>query len=256
MTAEQLQEKFQAYLDGTLLPEEKIAFEAQINASEPLKEELNKFRQLRILHKNESLLQAKSVLGKVMDEVHIEPNYGNYAAYFKETGANKAIKYWASGIFAILLIAGAMLFFQNKQLTKQLHNLANTNLAPMENLIGFANEDKSITALGMKAYDKKEYKTAIDLLQKAITESPDDGTLRLYLAISYLMLEQNTAAKVLLSPLTNVESLSTIPAKWYLALCLLKEGEKTEARKILLNLKSDKVYGVQAEGILKNENME
>jgi predicted Zn-dependent protease len=256
MSEEQLQEKFQAYLEGTLLPTEKLEFEAQIKASESLNEELKKFRQLSIFGKNEALFQAKSTLDKVMSEVVIEPSYGDYASAFKETGANKSIKYWASGIFAILLIVGAMLFFKSNQTAKQLNNLVDANLFPMENLIGFADNDQSIAAAGMKAYDKKDFNSAINLLNKATLESPDDGTLQLYLALSYLMQGQNSEAKASLTPLTKSETLSTIPAKWYLALCLLKDGQKNEARMLLLSLKSDKVYGTQVAKILEDKSME
>lgn len=251
MTVEQLQEKIKDYLDGQLPPGDQKAFEQDIQASEPLAEEVRRYRQLRILSKNAPLIQGKAMLNNIMDEHTIEPDYGQYESYFKKSLWEHRIWRWLSGLLVLAVIAGGTFYYQQAQEKQALTALADDQLRPLENMIGFAADDQSTAAMAMRAYDQRNYSSAIAGLQTAIQESPDDNSLRLYLAVSHLLLQQHSEAESLLRELTQTDDLTTIPAKWYLALSLVQRGEKEKARILLQSIRTDTVFGERAGEVMK-----
>lgn len=251
MTVEQLQEKIKDYLDGLMSQGDRNAFEEDIKASEPLAEEVRRYRQMHILSKHTPLIQGKAMLDSIMAEHTIEPDYGQYESYFKKTLWKHRIWQWLSGVFALAIIAGGTFYYQQAQKKQALNALANEQLRPLENMIGFANDDQSTAAIAMRAYDQHNYSSAITGLQTALQESPDDNSLRLYLAVSHLLLQQHQEAESLLRDLTQTDDLTTIPAKWYLALSLVQRGEKEAARLLLQSIQADTVFGERAGEVLE-----
>jgi tetratricopeptide (TPR) repeat protein len=252
MIIENIQDTIKQYLDGTLLGQEKADFEKEIKNSEELAEEVRRFRQLRIFNKNKKVIEANALLSSVMAEIDIEPDYGKYEKHFKTSIFDNVMWRWLLGGLTVLLVVGGGFFYQTSQKTKALKDLSKTYLQPMENIIGFPPNAQTQDAKGMAAYDNKNYSEAITLLNYASKNNPDDNSLRLYLAISYLMQEQNEKAEPLLQELVKADNLSTIPAKWYLALSLMQRNQKTEAGVLLQSLESDTVFGNRAKEILKN----
>ena len=93
----------------------------------------------------------------------------------------------------------------------------------------------------------------IQNLSAAIEETPNDNSLGLYLAISYLMDGQNAKAEVLLREMIKTEDLTTIPAKWYLALSLLQQNKKAEANNLLRSIETDTIFGDRVRGLLDSK---
>lgn len=252
MIIENIQETIKQYIDGTLSPTEKIDFENQIKNSPELAEEVRQFRQLRIFDKSKKLLEAKAILNSVMAETQIEPDYGKYKHHFKQSIFDNPIWRWTMGGLGLLILVICGIFYQKSQATNALKQLSQTYLQPMENIIGFSADDQTQAGKGLKAYDNKNYNEAITLLNYAVKNNSDDNSLRLYLAISYLMQEQNVKAEALLQDIVKANDLSTIPAKWYLALSLMQRGEKEEAKTLLQSLQTDTTFGSRATAILNN----
>lgn len=251
MTLEPLQDKIQAYLDGTLPPAEKTAFEDQIKASESLAAELGRYRQLRILGQHQTLIQGKTMLDAVMAEVPITPDYGQHEAYFKKPLGKTTKGRWFLGGLAILTAVLGLFFYQKYQTGKALANLAQAQLSPMANMIGFAPDDPSNAAQAMRAYDQKNYAEAISGLSLEVQANPDDNSLRLYLAVCHLMQAQHPQAETLLREIIKTEDLATVPAKWYLALSLMQHNAPAEARTLLKSLEPDTIFGGRAKILLK-----
>lgn len=252
MIIENIQDTIKKYLDGTLSGKEKADFEKEIKNSAELAEEVRRFRQLRIFDKNKDIIAANAILNSVMSDIEIEPDYGKYEKYFKKSIFDNVMWRWLFGGLALILVVGGGFVYQKSQETKALKELSKTYLQPMENIIGFSDNAQTQDAKAMAAYDNKNYSEAIVLLNNASKNNPDDNSLRLYLAISYLMQEQNEKAESLLQTIVKTDDLSTIPAKWYLALSLMQRGQKTEAKVLLQSLESDATFGNRAKEILKN----
>lgn len=252
MIIENIQDTIKQYVEGRLSDKNKMDFEAQMKDSTELMEEVRQFRQLHIFNKNKHLIEANALLNAVMRGIEIEPDYGKYEKYFKKPFFGDALWRWLLGGLAVCILVVGGLLYQKNQTSKSLQKLSITYLQPMEDIIGFADTDQTQAAKAMKAYDRKNYGEAIDLLENVVKNTPDDNSLKLYLAISYLMEKQNLKAESLLQSLAKGNDLSTIPAKWYLALSLLQSGEKEEAKTLLQSLESDTTFGNRAKEILKN----
>jgi tetratricopeptide (TPR) repeat protein len=251
MALDQLQDKIQAFVNGKMSLTEKTDFEKEIKASESLAEEVRRYRQMSILAQNEPLITGSAMLHSMMEEIPIEPAYGQYEQYFKKSSFFNPWGYWLSGIFLAALLLGSFVFYQKNREDK-LIALAQTQLLPLTNMIGFAPGDTSNAAQAMRAYDQQNYAEAAARLKKEVEYYPDDNSLRLYLAVSYLMLGNHHAAvKPLLSEIATTENLTTVPAKWYLALSQIQHGEHNEARVLLKSIESDTIFGNRAQMILK-----
>ncbi len=251
MNIENIQETIKKYLDNTMTPSEKADFELQIRDSTELAEQVRQFRQLKIWDKNSFLIQSNAVLTGVMADIDIEPNYGIHEKYFKKSLFDRPVWRWLmGGLVLATLLSGGFLYQQN-QASKALNQLAKSHLEPLPNFIGFAENDSSQPAKAMASYDNKNYSEAIERLKSATKNSPDDNSLKLYLAVSYLMQDQNAQAQTLLEDSVKTDNLSTIPAKWYLALTYMQIGKKDEAYKLLQSLESDLDYGKDVKDILK-----
>jgi tetratricopeptide (TPR) repeat protein len=247
MNIEDLQDRIQDYICGKMSPKEKAAFEKQIAVSEALSEEVNRFRQLRIITQNKDLFDAQIILKSVMAAIEIEPDYGESKSYFKNS-----LWKWICGGFVVVAVTGGIFLYPKHQEKRALSNLAKTHLQPLEILIGFAPNDPSPEAKGMQAYERGNYEQAIPLLSETLKNKSEDHTIRLYLAISYLMQEQHAKAEIQFQEILKTNDLSVPAAQWYLALSLIQRGEKEAARTLLQNLESNKSFGKQAKLLLKD----
>ena len=223
---------------------EKIDFEKQIEDSKALADEVNRCLQMRIFAKNRDVIQAKALLASVMADIHIEPAP-------KKPFWQQPIWRWLGGGCLVLAIAGSLFLYQQNQEKKAWTTLSKTYLQPMGNIEGFSANDQTQAGKGMQAYDNKNYKEAITLLNAAVKQKTTDKMLSLYLAISYLMEGKNTESEALLQELIKNSDLETTPAKWYLALSLLQHGQKNEAKALLQSLESDTTYGDRVKAVLK-----
>jgi tetratricopeptide (TPR) repeat protein len=247
MTVEQLQDQLQDYLANTMSVTEQTDFERQIKDSAPLSTELLRFRQLRVLLRHQPLLQARATLQTVMAEVPVEPDYGPYAAYFRPSPRRFFPRWrWLMLALAPLLLIGGLLIYRDMAHRQALANIAAAQLQPMVNVIGFAADDPTNAAQAMRAYDRANYTEAVERLLIEVAGNPDDSSLRLYLAVSYLLRQQPAEAEPLLRGIIRTDDLTTVPAKWYLALCLLQRGQKAEAVTLLQSLTADTVFGERA----------
>lgn len=250
MIISDIQDTIKKYLDGTLSPQEKAKFEYEIKNSNELAEEVRRFRQLHIFDKNRQIIEANTLLSAVMSEIDIEPDYGKYEKYFKKSIFENTLWRWLFGGLVLLAVI-SVIFYQKNQMTNELKSLSKSQLQPMENIIGFSNDDQRQAAKGMKAYDQQNYTEAITLLQYATKEDPNDNSLRLYLAISYLMQEKNEEAESLFQAIIKADDLSATPAKWYLALSFLQNGKKEEAKRLLMGIEAGESFSIRAKKIIE-----
>lgn len=238
------QDTILAYLEGRLTPAEQLDFEARLAASEALAEEVRRFRYLRLRQQHESLLQGRATLQSVMDETPIAPDYGPYAAYFR-SGGGFFRRWWWTPVLLLCLGVGAW-NYRSRQQQQHYQSLVRAQLQPMPNLIGFAPDDPGNAAQAMRAYDRQQYPEAIRRLEAELQVQPDDNSLRLYLAVSYLLEGQAQRAEPLLRAIVPANDLTAVPARWYLALSLLQQGRSLEARSLLQSLEKDTIFGVPA----------
>lgn len=254
MNLEQEQDRIQQYFAGTLPPDERAALERDAAHSPELAEMLRHFRQLRIMRKHHALIEGKALLDNVMEETPVSPDYGAHEHYFSTPFWKSGAIKWLIGAFLLIASIAGGTWYAQKQQQEALFTLSKGQTQPLENLIGFAPEDRSAAASGMAAYDRRAWSEAIPLLQAAIEESPDDNSLRLYLAVSYLMKGETAPAREELERLAHQDGLTAVPAQWYLALTLMQQNKKEQAKVLLQGIAADTIYGAKAREILREMN--
>lgn len=70
--------------------------------------------------------------------------------------------------------------------------------------------------------------------------------------MSYLLEGQAQRAEPLLRAIVPADDLTAVPARWYLALCLLQQGRPPEARSLLQSLEKDTIFGAAAGALGKD----
>lgn len=247
------QDRLQAYAQDRLSPQDASALENEIAASEDLKNELEYYRMLQLRERAKSLLQAKAQLESVIADTPIEANYGQYRHYFQRHS-------WLSHRLSILLGTAVLLIatwwgvHQYQQYTRLrfVQTLYKEYLTPLDNHIGFAPNDASNAAIALRAYTQGNYRSAVQYLQTEVATNPDDQSLRLYLSVSALLIEQDSIAAQHLQHLVREnDPLTAVPAKWYLALNLLHRGEEEGASALLNTIQNDAIFGQPAKELLE-----
>lgn len=248
--SEQFQDDIQAYLDGTMPLKQRAAFEAQIGNSPQLAEEMRRHRMLRVVVRHEDLFAAKTLVDNVMAEVEIEADYGKHRHIFDTLNRGGTFLRWTWLVVVLLVSFGGGWFYRYREHQQHIQRIAAAQLAPLDNMIGFAPGDPSNAAVALLAYERRNYPEAVRRLQTELRTAPDDNGLRLYLAVSLLMQGQQSDAEPLLRQMVAAQDLTTVPATWYLALCLLQQGKPNKARELLVPLRADTIFGQRAQQVL------
>ena len=104
----------------------------------------------------------------------------------------------------------------------------------------------------MQQYNHGEYKKAVVAFEKVLYEKPSNETVKLYLGVCYLAMEQYEKAEIQLSQLNRESSMLQPTAQWYLVMTYLKSGENKAAIELLKTLSgTDQPYQEKAKAILQ-----
>jgi tetratricopeptide (TPR) repeat protein len=251
---ENLQEKIQTYIAGTMPAQERIIFETQLNADTTLREEVEFYKLMK------TTFQIRTETPNIQEMLHdiatkqpLEPDFSiaEKNVYIPKRTFGK----WGIpvGIVALLVVGSFFLYQyqQNIQQLAKLTDLAKKMETPMELLIAIPQQPSDAFTLGLQAYEQQNYTLAIQQLQKHLTNQPKDVFAGLYLGISQYFLGENDKVIQTLLPLTAVQEPMNYAVQWYVSLAYLKLGNEKEAIKWLQNLSNTKEYGAQATKLLK-----
>ncbi|MDN5201817.1 hypothetical protein QQ008_10600 [Fulvivirgaceae bacterium BMA10] len=117
----------------------------------------------------------------------------------------------------------------------------------------FANEE-IISAI--TAYENGDFQKGLRLLEQEIVKEPKNRSLQFYYAMCQIGLKNYEFAIVDLEMMINLHDFNySEPAKWYLGLLYLKENRKSDAKRILLDIKNKNArYAQKAVEVLKKCN--
>ncbi len=176
----------------------------------------------------------------------------------KSTLTITQVKLAFSGVAAIILITFGILI--NNQRTLSPVVLFNSNFNPpmYENFGATREAGDQITDPvklqfneAMRQYNRKNYEASLGIIN-SIPETKQDPEMKLYDAIVNIELENYGIAKQILTGLTGTHDESWAnQARWYLALCLVRNNEFTRARPLLTQVKDfGSVYSREAGKLL------
>lgn len=226
-------ERIEAYLDGTLSPAEKAAFESEMAGQPAWQDALNIQRELRVLPEVEKL---QVVISQAEQD------------YFQGTEP-KTIRRrrWP------VLLAAAMigLLIMGWWLSREAQTALPEDFLQPYPSYSQVRSDPAETLDLWALYDQGKYKEALDSLQN----KPDfviKPRLQFYAGNCALMLGKTNQAISLLLPLAQTDASHPYveQASWYLGLAYWQKGEIEKARNSLRQIRDSGAYGDQIKEIL------
>ena len=257
------QEIIKKYVDGTMDAIEKQAFEQDLATDAALQKEVEVYRQIYFVLHNKGMMSVSQTIASVLDKTPLTPDFDAYQNYFDtppsvktgKTGhwwTNKRL--WILGVLALVLGTGIGVYtFKNT--TEQARNAAIVGqFEPFSNIVGLNADDMSPFAQAMRLYDAGDFAGAKTGLTP-YAKRTNDPMAQLYLGISQLMTDDNEAAiKTLRAVVDNSDAFTQEPARYNLALALLKVGKRQEAAAILRGLVEHPIYGEKARAVVDELN--
>ena len=249
-----IENKILRYIQGKMDKTEISEFRKKIKADDTLREEVEMTRNLKFIQQNEELLAVKKAWQESVKDLKIEPDF-DLEELNQNIPTDPKHSIFPKVLIGVLIVALpiAIWWFNSKTETlppPQLDNIIATYSEPYENVISIEENENSVLALGMKAYDEANYKEAITHLSRFDTSDPSNDFFKLYLGISYYLDDQLDNAKNVLAPLANANEVYSPSAKWYLALIALKNRNLEPAIELLESLKGNEYHGQDAEELL------
>lgn len=208
--------KIEAYLLHQLPDKEYKEFEAEIQANDELRKEVN--------------LQRKLIEG-IEEEFMKEKIRGIYENQIQKKNTIKLWYYPIAASIVFIISIGIYYYFKStpeEKIYYALHDELDTDLGP-PNLMSSGTTDAFQAA--MEAYREEDYQKAIDRLEPLHKAASVNDTISYYLGLSYLEEKQaQNAIKLLEEVNSSSNKLLANKAKWYLALAYLKTGKVEMAK--------------------------
>lgn len=221
------QELIEKYIQNRLSDAEKIKFDTLLASDIGFKKEVDLHVNLKKVTKHEDATNFKNLISEI--EAAKSPKKRNYT------------KWLAAASIVLLLGLSYFLTLENKVSNNELFV---AYFEPYRNVIqpierGSSQQDQK--TLAFTAYEKGDYKKAIDLFSK-LYDNTNESYCLFYKANALLKLEKAKEAVPLLLEHLKTKDTLTEKSRWYLALAYLKLNNKVEAKKTLKKVISEKNY--------------
>jgi TolA-binding protein len=245
-TNQSLQEKIQAFVSGELGDPARQALLDQAQADSEIADEIAFSQSLtRMLRHPDAAAASATIAGIIAEEGFPPPPT---VSFFK-TGWK-----WlgAAAVFLLLVGGGYFVAEQFGMLATASQKLSRTTLEPLENVLFLPADSGQLPELqrAMNAYDSRRYTDAAPAFEAYLDKRPDSA-VRLYLGVSRLLSGQADKAiqTLSLAALSNEQPIREA-AQWYLALAYLEKNNPSAARKALLEIPPDGIFGSKAKSLL------
>ena len=242
---ETLLEKATQYLHNEMQPQERTEFELQIANDAELR----------------NYIQLYSTIDKTMKVGDSSPNENELRhtleqmnkKYFAEDGNVKqgSFKKWLAIAASVIIVVTAGIYFlsSNKPSSEKLY-AEYANHAPVNIQLRGSAAD-SLAQNAAAAFNKKEYKNALPLLQQYVSLQPDDIQMKFSLAICYLETGKYNEADSIFSTIASGQTAYAASAQWYRALTALKQNDYAKCRTVLNSITPTSSFFTKAKELLK-----
>lgn len=239
-------ELIEKYLDGDLDQTTKNEVERLISEDKEFEKEYLFRLELNQAIQEKDVISLRENLSQIYKAIHTS-NSGNVIKLFS--------KNWhlVAASISILLVVGSFLLsgLSNPNVDDLFDTFYNSESAISATRSGNANFQENLR-VALQKYDHNEFDAAITLLE----DINDNLVADFYLGLAYVEIESYDKASESFTRILNEESnLFEEQAEWYNALCILKLGNKEEAKDIFLEItEGSSLYKRDAVKILKALN--
>ncbi|MBK9337886.1 MAG: hypothetical protein IPM98_15605 [Lewinellaceae bacterium] len=246
-TNQSLQEKIQAFVADELDGSARQALLEQAQATPEIADEIAFSQSLARMLRHPDATAASVAIAGVIAEEGFPPPPPTFS--FFKTGW----KWLGAAAVCLILAGGGYLVAERFGMpATPTQKLSRTTLEPLENVFFLPADNGQLPELqrAMTAYDAHHYSDAAPAFEAYLAKRPDSA-VRLYLGVSRLLSGQADKAIQTLS----VAALSNEPpireaAHWYLALAYLEKNNPSAARRTLLEIPPDGIFGARAKSLL------
>ncbi|MEO1448129.1 MAG: tetratricopeptide repeat protein [Bacteroidota bacterium] len=246
MAQQQFFDQVEAYLDGELDAEARTRFEAALQQDSELAAEVALAEDTRRLLVFATQQEYKEKLRAIDADMEA-----------KTTPVVRPLwqRSWAQAAAAavLLLIISSVLLFRGGPSSQA---LAQDSFTPYMDMISYkgspAIDEDSLLLQAMYAYNTQDYKTALQGFEQILQTNPTQVSARFYQAQSYLALNQPLPALAVLQKLPQDGPLAEA-TQWYMALAYLMQDDQANAKQLFAEMAQDPNHGFQlkAEALLE-----
>jgi len=240
---QELFEKIEAYLEGSLSETELASFKTLIDTNPDLKNEIAIHQGLQDELSNTKAIDFRKKLIIAQQELAAQNN--------KEKKKSFLLSYWKIAA-SIIFIIGIFSFFWFQNSTEQdLYAIYYTPYPIGEIKRGADATDNKVLKNILLNYKNQKYQQTIIDLENLVAKEPTNEKFKLCLGNSYLNTDQLTKAKTLFKTFST-ENKNYFDAQWFLSLTYLKMDQKDSVIPILKTMTSQNMrYKKSAIDLLK-----
>ena len=224
MEKEKILEK---YIQNRLSQEERAEFDSLLANDEAFKKEVDLHTNLKKVALHEDDAEFRNLIANFEIVKHQQKR--NYTKWLAAAGIALVL-----GLSYVLMLNDTT---SNEELFSNYFEPYRNVIQPIER--GSSQQDQK--TLAFTAYEKGDYKKAIDLFSK-LYDTTNESYCLFYKANALLKLEKAKEAVPLLLKHLKTKDTLTEKSRWYLALAYLKLNNKIEAKKTLKKVLSESTY--------------
>lgn len=242
---EELYEKIEGYLDGSLSPEAQKAFETRLATDADFAGEVKLFAAVR--SGISQRLQNEEKDRRLENELQAVA-----AAFFprpvkKSFQISRRFLLLAAGI-ALIGMVGAWFVFS--PLNKDLYTTY-AKIPPAAFTTKSAGSTAQQLPAAEAAFNKGRYDVALPLLDAYLTDHPDDTEIIFYRALCQLQMGQLPAAQAAFESISSGATAFNLDARWFLALTLLRQKDEAACREVLKRIPPESTYYEKAQELFE-----
>lgn len=252
---ENLQDKIQDYIKGRLEGAELNAFENALKTDAELAEQVRFYKNIEAVMNNQDIFDLRQTVRDVITNTPITPDFSlkdtNFDDAEPKTQNPKLSWKWGLSLVGILMVMAALFWFANAP-KRQAQTVAQQfAFEPYDNIFNVDSLDKRPLAQAVRAYIQGNYAAAIPLFDSHLKTYTDDTDAQFYYGLCLALVNDYEKAIIPLQNVVNYNARLAMDARWYLALCHLKNGDLDLAKPLLIAIPQESLFGEKAKQVLE-----
>jgi tetratricopeptide (TPR) repeat protein len=233
------------YNAGEMSDAEIQWFQKELDGNEKLRKEVLLRKHTDDILKEQSIVSLRNKLSEIERK---------RASDIPKRSSRKPVYIRYAAAIAGLAIIGSIVLFNGKSLSSDqiIENYYKTYQAPASQRSGSSQSNPDFV-LALEFYNTSDYARAATLFSKVIESNPKDMQSVLLSGVSNFEDKKYPEAKQsFVTVISDNNNLFIETAEWYLALCLVKTGEKEKAITLLNKVKNEEgIYSKDAKQIIR-----